>query len=439
MALKLLVTIILSTLMISGYAAESPGRVLVLLDNLAIKDTHTIFFKNIASMGFTLTYKVADDPSIVLKKYGSYLYEHLILFSPSVEEFGGALNVEGITEFVDAGGNVLVAGSSLTGDVLREIASECGFEADEENNSVIDHHNFDTNLDGGKHTLIVADPADLIKSEKIVGDTKTLAPILYEGTGLIVDQENPLVLEILTASSTAYSHNPDEPITEYPHATGKSTVLVAGLQARNNARVVFAGSIDLFSDKFFTSAVSSWSGKKAAKSGNEALASSLATWCFKLAGVLRVTNVNHHLEGEKNSPPMPYTIMDDVVYTIDIEEFKNGKWVPFDGKDVQMEFHRIDPFVRLTMTNSNGHFVGKFKIPDVYGVYQFKVDYVRTGLTRLYSTTQFSVRPLRHDQYERFIYSAYPYYASAFSMMAGVFIFSIVFLHYQSPEKPKTE
>ena len=122
MALKLLVTIILSTLMISGYAAESPGRVLVLLDNMAIKDTHTIFFKNLDSMGFTLTYKVADDPSIVLKKYGSHLYEHLILFSPSVEEFGGALNVEGITEFVDAGGNVLIAGSSLTGDVLREIA-----------------------------------------------------------------------------------------------------------------------------------------------------------------------------------------------------------------------------------------------------------------------------------------------------------------------------
>ena len=104
--------------------------------------------------------------------------------------------------------------------------SECGFEADEENNSVIDHHNFDINLDGGKHTLIVADPADLIKSEKIVGDAKTMAPILYEGTGLIVDQENPLVLEILTASSTAYSHNPDEPITEYPHATGKNSEMM---------------------------------------------------------------------------------------------------------------------------------------------------------------------------------------------------------------------
>ena len=53
-----------------------------------------------------------------------------------------------------------------------------------------------------------------------------MAPILYEGTGLIVDQENPLVLEILTASSTAYSHNPDEPITEYPHATGKNSEII---------------------------------------------------------------------------------------------------------------------------------------------------------------------------------------------------------------------
>ena len=42
--------------------------------------------------------------------------------------------------------------------------------------------------------------------------------------------------------------------------------------------------------------------------------------------------------------------------------------------------------------------------------------------------------------YFRFIYSAYPYYASAFSMMAGVFIFSIVFLNYKEPDtKPKKE
>ena len=148
-------------------------------------------------------------------------------------------------------------------------------------------------------------------------------------------------------------------------------------------------------------------------------------------------DVNHHLEGEKGPPEVAYTIKQDAVYSIDIEEYRDGKWVAYNGKDVQMEFVRIDPFVRLTLENKNGHFEGKFKIPDVYGVYQFKVDYVRTGLTRLFSATQFSVRPLRHDQYERFINSAYPYYASAFSMMLGVTLFSVVFLHHQ--DKPKTE
>lgn len=42
---------------------------------------------------------------------------------------------------------------------------------------------------------------------------------------------------------------------QYPHAVGKNTLLVAGLQARNNARVIFSGSLDFFSDAFFNSAV----------------------------------------------------------------------------------------------------------------------------------------------------------------------------------------
>ena len=38
-------------------------------------------------------------------------------------------------------------------------------------------------------------------------------------------------------------------LVQYPHAVGKGTVLVAAMQARNNARVVFSGSIDMFSDE----------------------------------------------------------------------------------------------------------------------------------------------------------------------------------------------
>ena len=107
---------------VSLASASGGNRVLALLDNLSIKESHSIFFKSLQDLGLEVTFKVADDPSIILKKYGSFLYDHLILFSPTVEEFGGTLSVEGVTEFVDNGGNVLVAGNSNTGDILREIA-----------------------------------------------------------------------------------------------------------------------------------------------------------------------------------------------------------------------------------------------------------------------------------------------------------------------------
>lgn len=66
---------------------------------------------------------------------------------------------------------------------------------------------------------------------------------------MTADPDNPLLLEVLTASSSAYSYHADVAITDYPHAVGKSTLLLTAMQARNNARVVFSGSLDFFSDE----------------------------------------------------------------------------------------------------------------------------------------------------------------------------------------------
>ncbi|KAK3090175.1 hypothetical protein FSP39_009732 [Pinctada imbricata] len=412
-------------------------RTLVLVDNWSIRETHSVFFRSLRDRGFELTFKTADDSTLALVKYGEFLYDNLILFSPSVEEFGGSLDVAAITNFIDGGGNVLVAASSDIGDPLKELASECGVEFDDEKTAVIDHMNYDV-MDKGKHTLIVADSKNLLSAPLIVG-SKQHKPLLYRGVGMVADTDNPLVLNVLHASSTAYSFNPDKQVTDYPHAVGKNTLLIAALQARNNARVVFVGSLDFFSDEFFTSRVQSTvGGKKADKSGNEDLSQSLTQWVFKEKGVLRVKNVKHKKVGERD-PPQAYTVFDDVEYSIDIEELKEGQWKAFSGSDVQLEFVRIDPFVRTTLKNSNGKLHTTFKLPDVYGVYQFRVDYNRIGYTHLYSTTQVSVRPLQHTQYERFIYSAYPYYVSAFSMMFGVVIFSLVFLHFKEESKEKKE
>ncbi|KAK2521558.1 hypothetical protein Q9233_010802 [Columba guinea] len=460
-------------------AAEGGPRTLVLLENGNLRDTHSLFFRSLADRGFDLTFRTADDASLSLIKYGEFLYDNLIIFSPSIEDFGGNINVETITAFIDGGGSVLVAASSDIGDPLRELGSECGIEFDEERTAVIDHHNYDIS-DPGQHTLIVADTENLLKAPTIVGRA-ALNPILFRGVGMVADPDNPLVLDILTGSSTSYSFFPDKPITQYPHAVGKNTLLIAGLQARNNARVVFSGSLDFFSDAFFNSAVQKAApgSKRYSQTGNYELAVALSRWVFKEEGVLRVGAVSHHRVGEL-APPNAYTVTDLVEYSIVIEKLSDGKWVPFDGDDIQLEFVRIDPFVRTFLKRNGGSpgsgpfFVGsptifwwvfppwgrfrclffaasplnvtsisfsggkysvRFKLPDVYGVFQFKVDYNRLGYTHLYSSTQVSVRPLQHTQYERFIPSAYPYYAGAFSMMVGLFMFSIVFLHMKEKEK----
>lgn len=37
------------------------------------------------------------------------------------------------------------------------------------------------------------------------------------------------------------------------------------------------------------------------------------------------------------------------VYSIEVEILKDGTWIPFDTTDLQLEFVRIDPFVRTTL------------------------------------------------------------------------------------------
>lgn len=81
-----------------------------------------------------------------------------------------------------------------------------------------------------------------------------------------------------------------------------------------------------------------------------------------------------------------------------------------------------------------------FKLPDHYGVYSFTIDYKRHGLTWIHVKDTVQVRPYRHDQYARFIVGARPYYWNIFSLMAGFFVLTVVFLFHKDPVvKAKTE
>jgi oligosaccharyltransferase complex subunit beta len=438
-------------------ATQQPHhRTLVLVEDMGIQFTHSAFFGSLkgafpsamvssivacvltvggamvvwwcAARGHELAFRMADNANLALTRYGERLYDNLIIFAPSVEEFGGDVSVQSILQFIDDGGNVLVGASSTIGSPLRELASDCGVEFDEEKTFVIDHLHYDVSDPDGQHTLIVAD--DLSSNKLLVGDAVG-KPVLFRGVGMTFDAANPLAMTVLRGSPSSYSFFPDEKMKEFPHAVGKNTLLVVAVQARNNARMVFSGSIEMFSDQLFSVSAKAVGSAASTPSGNKVFSEALSAWNFKEVGVLRARNVAHKLQGGESTPAF-YTIKEDIEYRIVIEELRNGQWVPYVADDVQLEFVRIDPHVRTTLKYlGHGTYGTEFVAPDVYGIFQFKVDYKRRGYTYLFSTVETPVRPLRHNQYERFLLAAYPYYVSALSMLAGLFLFSLVFLYHK--------
>ncbi len=283
-----------------------------------------------------------------------------------------------------------------------------------------------------------------ISSTAVLGayaEQKQKAPVLFHGVGQsLVDPENILALRVLQGNPSSYSAQPNKG----PESSGQDTVLVTGVQGRNNARVVVAGSLDMFTNAYF----------RAEAVGNQLFCNELTKWTFRETGVLRFRDITHHrtdgvppdvILHEKVRPDLPvsmypdpeltrnslvYRIKDEIVYSMIVEQFTEGRWVPYAADDMQLEFVMLDPYVRTTMTSdpATGLFKAIFTAPDSYGIFKFRVQYRRPGYSVLHAETKASVRPFKHDEYERFIFSAYPYYASAISATVALFVFSVAFL-----------
>ncbi|CAH9105627.1 unnamed protein product [Cuscuta europaea] len=431
----LLITLVVlwSPSLTRSFSPDNPTdrRILVVLDDASIKSSHSLFFSSLQSRGFVLEFKLADDTSINVQRYGKYLYDGLILFSPSAEKFGGSLDLAAILDFVDSGGDLILAADANASDLIRNVAAECGVDFDEDSSAVvIDHSGYAVSEIEGDHTLIASD--NIIKSNVVLGSRKNEAPVLFRGIGHSLNPENSLVFKVLSASTSAYSANPKSKLLKPPSLAGSSISLVSAMQARNGARVLISGSLALFSDRFYRSGVlKAGSTTKFEKSGNEQFVTELSKWIFHERGHLKVVNLKHHKIDEKEEPA-GYRIKDDLEVSVEIFEWFGNSWVPYVTNDVQVQFYMMSPYVLKTMaTDQKGLYHTSFKVPDIYGVFQFKIEYQRLGYTSLSLSKQIPVRPFRHNEYERFITTAYPYYGASFTTMAGFFIFSIIYLYHK--------
>ena len=76
-----------------------------------------------------------------------------------------------------------------------------------------------------------------------------------------------------------------------------------------------------------------------------------------------------------------------------------------------------------------GTFSTSIHVPDVYGVFKMVVNYWRAGYSSVELQEEIPVRPYKHNEFERFLTAAYPFYASAASTMAAFLAFGFVFLY----------
>jgi len=65
-------------------AAAAQPRVLVLLEDLTIRNTHSAYFHALAQDGFSLEFKLATGKGLRLREWDDWLYDKLIVFAPSV-------------------------------------------------------------------------------------------------------------------------------------------------------------------------------------------------------------------------------------------------------------------------------------------------------------------------------------------------------------------
>ena len=363
------------------------------------------------------------------------------------------IGTKDLMKFLSEGGNVFAATGNSVSSLMRNFAAECGISMEPAGYRVVDHTAYDS-TDGGHHTRIATNAFNAPAA--VLGDLSKRGSgshVLYEGVGMTVDPENFLTFKFLTAAASGVSMPVDKAYSTTP-AVSSQVGLVVGSQGRNNARVAFVGSMWALSNEAFLSSISAADGTTAAVTANAKMAESVAQWAFQARAVLRASNIWHqHADKtppahqlstkEKSSLPrsmypypeaaprsLVYRIKEDLQYFVDLHMWDGAAWQPYEADDVQMEFVMLDPHLRKTLSYAgNGTYVAEFMTPDVYGVFKFRLHYQRPGLSAVREERQVTVRRFWHNEYERYILSAFPYYGSVFSMMAGVFVFSFVFLY----------
>ncbi|KAL3473925.1 Dolichyl-diphosphooligosaccharide--protein glycosyltransferase subunit WBP1 [Aspergillus californicus] len=429
--------------------SSSGNRLLVVLEDSAEKGLYSTLWGDLEERGYNLIFESPKNQQLSLFELGDRAYDHVLLLPPKSKGFGPSLSPKNLVDFMNSDGNILLAlsGKSTTPSAVSSLLIEFDLHLSTDRSSVaVDHFNYDTISASDKHDVLV-----LPRPGNFRPDVKDF----FGGDGVLaIPSASPhtlgdtsLLAPILRAPTTAYSHNPkeDSGSVEEVFATGSQLAIVSAMQARNSARFSLLGSVESLKDEWFSATVKAPGGKEV-KTSNRDFAKQLTSWTFKETGVLKVGKIEHHLAKDditaEDLNPTIYRIKNETVFSIEISEYANDKYIPFTvpaNDALQLEFTMLSPFHRLdlqpTQTTENSTiFSTQFTVPDQHGIFSFRVNYKRPFLTNIEEKHEVTVRHYAHNEYPRSwkITGGWVWIAGLWSVVGGFLAFVIVWL-YSAP------
>lgn len=204
-----------------------------------------------------------------------------------------------ILDFLDAGGNILVALSADTAvpTALNGALLELDIHIPGERTGlVVDHFNYDVSSAADHHDVLLLTPPDQYKpgtknyfagsKKDVIAFPRAIGHVLGDG---------PQLTPIFRAPRTAYIYNEKDQkeVLDDVFAAGEQLGLVSAFQARNSARFTIVGSAEAFQDKWWDAKVQRPTEKEAVKTWNEQFTRRISGWTFQEIGYLRVNSVEH--------------------------------------------------------------------------------------------------------------------------------------------------
>ncbi|ORY22691.1 dolichyl-diphosphooligosaccharide--protein glycosyltransferase 48 kda subunit precursor [Naematelia encephala] len=439
-----LIAMALTLLGCAAARSATGDRVLVVLEPQVVKDEYSRFWSSLSDRGFELTFKGPKDDSAELVRYGEPQYDHLIMFAPAAKSFAAPLSPQSILSAQIAGLNTLYLLSPNISEINRDTFREYDLEFVERDSMLLDAFSHPTSA---TPATVLLPAASCAVSNGPLLSSKTLSggPIVYPSGTVHSTGPNPYLIEVLHAPSTSYVGenrvlDADEVEVEASLTgkaakeavlTGKRASLVTAMQTRDNVRIGFVGSGDVFKDEWWGKTVKTADGTSHT-AGNADFVSDFTKWVFQETGVIKVVSTTHH-KIDESEPKEMYRIKDDITYSLVISQHatsENGSsaWSPVWLSDVQLDFTMLDPHIRtalplISSDKTTSTYSTSFQAPDRHGVFKFVVEYWRPGWSYIRTSSTASVVPFRHDEYPRFIRGAWPFYSSTISVSVAFLLF----------------